>query len=254
MKYVISFSHAISKSQSYFKIILGVGTLAISLSPSALADNLLQGGVEQQGAGITKQLQRETDMQPVQAPPATQPAPPLQPPIWNQQQPMQGQVWSSPPMQGQVWTQQSPPMQGQIGAQQFAPPMQGQIGSQQFPPLQGQGQSNILHAQTAGGEESFGVLGAVVDEATGVFKAVFPESDLNRFGVHPGDRVLAIGGHRYDPSTWQAECRGVPGSVMELVIAHEGLVSTYPVKRTDSRALAGNGSYFQKWAKRTRSW
>jgi hypothetical protein len=254
MKYAILISQPMSKPQSRKNGILGVVVLAFSITVPAFADNLLQGGVEEQGAGITKQLQRETDMQPLQAQPPTQQAPPLQPPIWNQQQPMQGQVWGQPPMQGQVWSQQAPPMQGQIGAQQFAPPLQGQMGSQQFPPLQGNGQSTILHAQASGGEESYGVLGAVVDEPTGMLKTVFPESDLNRFGVHPGDRILGINGHRYDPSTWQAECRGIPGGVIELVIAHEGLVSTYPVKRTDSRALAGKASYYRKWANRTRSW
>jgi predicted metalloprotease with PDZ domain len=172
-----------------------------------------------------------------------------------QQAPMQGQVWQQqyPPLQGQANAQQFPPLQGQINGQQFAP-LQGQFATQQNTPLQGQGQTTMIQGGTSGGEEAYGVLGAVVSQETGLIKSVFPESDLNRFGIHPGDRVAGVNGHRFDPSTYQAECRGVPGSVLNLAIVHDGILSEYPVKRTDSRALAGNGSYYRKWAKRTRTW
>jgi hypothetical protein len=265
-----------SKRRFSTKLSLIPAILAMSLVLPASADNLLQGGVQEQGAAPTRTLERQVDMQPPQVqPPAQQPPPaqggPLLPPMqgqsWNQQYPMQGQVWTQqfPPLQGQLGSQQFAPLQGQVGAQQFPPlqgqiggqqfsPLQGQFATQQFPPLQGQGRTSMLQAGTSGGEEAYGVLGAVVSEDTGMIKSVFPESDLNRFGIHPGDRVAGISGHRYDPSTWQAECRGAPGTVMELVIVHDGVVSNYPVKRTDSRALAGNGSYYRKWAKRTRSW
>ncbi len=85
------------------------------------------------------------------------------------------------------------------------------------------------------GEAHMGVLGGPYNLMTGVIRQVLPGSDLNRFGIHPGDRYLGINGHRFNGFTFVKECHGTPGSVIYLVILHDGQVVNIAVRRMDGR-------------------
>lgn len=101
------------------------------------------------------------------------------------------------------------------------------------------------------GEVPVGVLGAQVQYPASVILMVLPGSDLNRFGVTPGDRILSIDGRR---SNSMSNFRGLPGSVMVLSILHGGLIYDLPVRRVDSREFLNYDGYYRGCASQTRSW
>jgi C-terminal processing protease CtpA/Prc len=111
-------------------------------------------------------------------------------------------------------------------------------------------------AHAEGGEEAYGCLGAAIEFFSGTITRIFPNSDLNRFGIQPGDRVLSINGHSYatSPLASQEECRGIPGSLLPITIIHDGHALDLTVKRTDVRQLAPFASYFKFWADQTKQW
>lgn len=94
------------------------------------------------------------------------------------------------------------------------------------------------------GEAHMGVLGGPFNFFNGVIIQVFPGSDLNRFGIHPGDKYLGINGHKFNSFTFVQECHGLPGSIINLVVLHDGQVMNIAVRRMDGREAyreAGNG-------------
>ena len=174
----------------------------------------------------------------------------------NQQQ-FQGQVQqgqnavSSPmrPLQQSVQQNNFNAQQGFLqGQQSCAPPTMLQGQTMQSPP-----QKNFQMAGVSGGEEAFGCLGCVIDKF-GTVENVYPESDLNRYQIVPGDRVLGINGHFFDGKTFPSECLGVPGTMIYLDILHMGNPIQASVHRVDSRDLAGRASYYKHWADKTRRW
>jgi hypothetical protein len=109
------------------------------------------------------------------------------------------------------------------------------------------------------GEIPVGVLGCQL--ITSLFNAqsaeiikIYPGSDLLRFGVQPGDRVVGINGHRFIRKQFAAECRGIPGTRIDLIITHREQEMEIQVLRKDAREFASNVHYFRKWAAATKYW
>jgi predicted metalloprotease with PDZ domain len=120
-----------------------------------------------------------------------------------------------------------------------------QLGVQQQSPLQ---------AKANGGEEIYGCLGALLNMMNGAILKVFPQSDLNRFDVQPGDRIVGVNGHRYDFRTIIKEMIGTPGTIIELDIRTRNReVRHLQVRRTDARLLPQTGMYKQL-TQRNRFW
>jgi hypothetical protein len=111
------------------------------------------------------------------------------------------------------------------------------------------------------GQRIVGVLGCKINNFTGTVQAVFPPSNLNRWGIHPGDRVLAYNNHRWR-SGWnmvEEACQGPPGSIFQITIQHDGQVMSLEVPRVDSRLLVKYDSvlgshHYQDCAAQTRFW
>jgi len=113
-----------------------------------------------------------------------------------------------------------------------------------------------LRGNTSGGQKLYGVLGAIVGTETGIFQTIFPESDLNRFGVQVGDRIIGIEGHKYIPEQYQSDCLGVPGTTIHLDVLSSSTrkINSIDVVRVDSRSLSQKHPYFNDVSKRTRYW
>ena len=57
--------------------------------------------------------------------------------------------------------------------------------------------SPVSNVQQSTGKRLTGVLGTQTDFFTGVISIILPGSDLNRFGIRPGDRVVGFNNHPY---------------------------------------------------------
>jgi len=94
---------------------------------------------------------------------------------------------------------------------------------------------------------------------TGKIRKVFPPSDLNRFGIHRGDRVLAYQGHKFH-NGWQMvrDMVGAPGTTCDITFLHDGqIIIVYP-HRIDSRLLVPYepwySHHYRNCAAQTRYW
>ena len=156
-----------------------------------------------------------------------------------------------------------PPIEGKTDAAQFGAtaeeqqPADGQISKElrektfllqnsQSSAQSGVQQQSTLQAKANGGEEIYGCLGALLNLFNGGILQVFPQSDLNRFDVQPGDRIVGVNGHRYDFRTIINEMVGTPGTIVELDIrSRDRTVRNLQVRRTDARLLPQTGMYKQ---------
>lgn len=112
------------------------------------------------------------------------------------------------------------------------------------------------------GESPIGVLGLKVDFFTGRVLQVFPPSDLKRFQIRPGDRVLGYMGHQFT-NGWQMveEVVGIPGTPCEITFLHNGRIISIQALRTDARLLVQYDSqtdacfnHYHNCAAQTRYW
>jgi len=113
----------------------------------------------------------------------------------------------------------------------------------------------VLTGGTVGGEATIGCLGAYFRN-DGLIVNIYPPSDLNRLGVVPGDKILLVSGKKFPGvHKFQHLCVGFPGTVMNLVILHDGQPRPYEVVRIDSRLLTRFGDGFYKnYADKTVTW
>lgn len=129
-----------------------------------------------------------------------------------------------------------------------------QLQSNQSSAQLGVQQQSTLQARANGGEEVYGCLGAVLNLLNGAILKIFPQSDLNRLEVLPGDRIIGVNGHQYDFRTIIKEMVGTPGTIIEMDIQTPTCeVKHLQVRRTDARLLPQTGMYKQL-TKRNRFW
>jgi C-terminal processing protease CtpA/Prc len=114
---------------------------------------------------------------------------------------------------------------------------------------------NMLQGGTVGGEATIGCLGAYFRQ-DGMIVTIYPPSDLNRLGVVPGDKILLVDGKKFPGvRKFQRLCVGFPGTVMDLVILHNGQPLSYQVVRIDSRQLTQFGDgFYKRYADKTVTW
>lgn len=120
-------------------------------------------------------------------------------------------------------------------------------------------QTQRLSGQAEHGELPIGVLGCrILCSLFGAHSAlilkIYPGSDLTRVGVKPGDKIIGINGHRFVRKNFTAECRGSPGTAIDLTIERQGRELEVEVIRKDARIFAAYERYFRKWADRTKYW
>ena len=109
------------------------------------------------------------------------------------------------------------------------------------------------------GAAPIGVMGCMFDPIAGTFLAVYPGSDLLRFGIHPGDSYLAIAGQPIVRNIkWvQDVTRGKPGTYVTMTVLHDGRPINIDVMRIDSRLFVqcySGDNYFRWCAAQTRYW
>lgn len=120
-------------------------------------------------------------------------------------------------------------------------------------------QSQRLSGQAEHGELPIGVLGcrilcSLFGARSALILKIYPGSDLVRVGVKPGDKIIGINGHRFVRKSFTSECRGSPGTAIDLTIERQGQELEVEVIRKDARIFAAYERYFQKWADRTKYW
>jgi predicted metalloprotease with PDZ domain len=77
-----------------------------------------------------------------------------------------------------------------------------------------------IYGKTEGGELQVGVLGCLIATNSNVVQRVFPGSDLERWGVYPGARILAVDGvHGLSGQGTINMLRGPVGSIVSIEIA-----------------------------------
>jgi hypothetical protein len=104
------------------------------------------------------------------------------------------------------------------------------------------------------GQELFGVLGTRYNAANCDVLEVYQQSHAFAYGIEAGDRILEIDGQPCNGLNIQRLCRGVPETIVNLVILRRGEVLRFSVPRTDSRLLSSEGGYYASQAQRTRFW
>jgi hypothetical protein len=104
-----------------------------------------------------------------------------------------------------------------------------------------------------GGQSNYGCLGSIVGPFGKILK-IYPESDLNRLEIKPGDKIIEIDGHRFNYFNFQKQCVGLPGSSIDLNVIHTGYAEKFSVLRVDSRNLSAKGSYYKKLSTKVISW
>lgn len=180
----------------------------------------------------------------------------------------------SPLLKGNVkrtWSGEAPGEQsGQASEQsELSGAQTGLNGSTEQQTLPGNAESQGLSGRTADiqmraglqgravrEDETYGVLGAKIASQTGVFITIYPQSDLNRFDVRVGDRVVGIEGHRYRGQTFPQECLGAPGTTIKLDIlsSQTRTLNTIEVRRVDSRELSVVHKYYRDIGKNSRGY
>jgi predicted metalloprotease with PDZ domain len=85
-------------------------------------------------------------------------------------------------------------------------------------------------------QKQTGVVGVKINE-DGTIALIYHPSDLNRFGIVPGDRILAVDGQRLVFSTFQEDCRGPVGTTKVLTIARNGQIANLKVALIDVNIL-----------------
>jgi hypothetical protein len=116
-----------------------------------------------------------------------------------------------------------------------------------------------LSGQVEGGELPIGVLGCetlftLFNSHSGIILKIFPGSDLLRLGIRPGDRIIGIDGHRIARKNFSRECRGTPGTTINLLIERGGQEIEVQAVRKDARIFGAYSHYFRKWAGQTKYW
>jgi S1-C subfamily serine protease len=160
-------------------------------------------------------------------------------------------------------------MRSQIGPEGF----EGQTNEAAQPPtaLEGNAESNkesqlksgatadeqsrfVLKGGTVGGESTIGCLGAYFRN-DGTLEAIYPPCDLNRLGVVVGDKILLVNGKKFPGARkFRQQCVGFPGTIINLVILHDGEPRSYEVQRISSRQLVPYGDLFRGYASKSVSW
>jgi C-terminal processing protease CtpA/Prc len=75
-----------------------------------------------------------------------------------------------------------------------------------------------------------GVVGVKIDSnLNGGIIAEYPPSNLWKFGIVPGDQILAVEGRPVNYYTFEDDCTGVPGQLRNLTIVHNGQVTNIAV-------------------------
>jgi len=126
-----------------------------------------------------------------------------------------------------------------------------------FPKLGGYRQPQSAMIQH--GEMPIGVVGLISERTDGLVLSVLPPSDLNRFGIHPGDRIIGYLGHRFvNGYQMERELVGTPGSILDMTFIHNGQVITIYPHRVDARLLVRydntDDHHFIECANRTSFW
>jgi len=76
---------------------------------------------------------------------------------------------------------------------------------------------------------------------------VFPGSDLNRYGIHRGDRVLGYMGHKFHSMRQMVEdIVGPVGTPCEFTFLHDGQTITIYPKRVDASLFLKHEPLFNK--------
>jgi hypothetical protein len=120
-------------------------------------------------------------------------------------------------------------------------------------------QAPTLSGGASHGEEPIGVLGCQVlttflAKHTGLILQIYPGSDLLSYGIHPGDKILRIDGRRFVARDFSSDCRGMPGTRVNLLILHDGQEIEFSVMRKDARQFAHFDQYYRHWADQTKYW
>jgi hypothetical protein len=117
-----------------------------------------------------------------------------------------------------------------------------------------------IGGQTAHGELPVGVLGAEISMMDGTIQQIFPGSDLGRMGVTIGDRIITINGHHWTNRSIYDDCRGDPGTYIDMMIIHQSRPFNIQVMRTDCRQFLNydyfgiRPGYYHWCAARTQRW
>lgn len=146
---------------------------------------------------------------------------------------------------------------GQAGEQSLLPGnAQSQSLSGRTAEIQMRAGTQNLQGRAVQEDEAYGVLGAKIVAPTGAFITIYPQSDLNRFDVRVGDRVVGIEGHKYSGRTFPQECLGAPGSTIKLDILSNQTrtVNSIEVRRVDSRELSIVHKYYRDIGKKSRGY
>jgi len=113
-----------------------------------------------------------------------------------------------------------------------------------------------LQQEVNHGEIPVGVLGTYTDYY-GKILDIYPGSDLIRAGIKPGDTVVSQNGHTFKSiKEYQDDCRGLPGSWMELEVERNGVRRTYQVMRKDARLFTSRDpdGYFKWCVEQIKRW
>jgi hypothetical protein len=116
-----------------------------------------------------------------------------------------------------------------------------------------------LSGEANHGELPVGVLGCEIlttlfNSHNGVIVRIYPGSDLTRFGIHVGDRIIGYQGHRFIRNQFSEDCRGTPGTTIDLLIMHDGQEMEIQAVRKDARLFARYENYYRKCAEQTKYW
>ena len=101
-------------------------------------------------------------------------------------------------------------------------------------------------------ELRIGVLGARIDNNSGIIEQIYPGSDLVSFAVPPGSIIGLINGKVFSRDTFRAECRGLPGTKISLLIFTVSGDKDILVTRRDARLFLKydqSDRYFAQCAK-----
>jgi S1-C subfamily serine protease len=161
---------------------------------------------------------------------------------------------------------------GQVARSQFIvrvarPALQGTVEESPSPALVDEtaqssqvlkGNSNQFNLSASHGDQGVGVIGAYVFN-TGVIRTIYPCSDLNNYGIAPGDRILQA-----DGMSWSHFLRVInafeksydPGQTINLYISREGNTIKIALKLIDARQLANFAmdDHLSTCLQHTRSW
>ena len=101
----------------------------------------------------------------------------------------------------------------------------------------------VNQRQPQHGQFVMGIVGFHITDS-GVVQSIYPGSDVLRYGIHVGDRVLGYNNHPFvSVQNVVDEAVGVPGSIFPITFLHNGQVVTLPIRRIDARVF----QHFANW-------